>query len=93
MRSLWRRLETCLEQHLPHGRRRNRDPETLELADDPLVSPVRVLPSEAKDQLAERALKRRSPGPPVLVCPRRAISWRCQRSSVSGLNEKAAQAV
>src|SRR6266540_1078694 len=69
MRSLWRRLETCLEQHLAHGSRRNRDPETLELADDPFVSPVRVLPSETKDQLAERALEPWSPRPPVRVCP------------------------
>src|SRR6266511_4438677 len=69
MRSLWRWLETCLEQHLAHGSRRNRDPETLELADDPFVSPVRVLPSETKDQLAERALEPWSPRPPVRVCP------------------------
>src|SRR6188474_2957923 len=69
MRSLWRRLETCLEQHLAHGGRRNRDPETLELADDPFVSPVRVLPSETKDQIAERALEPRSPRPPLRVCP------------------------
>ncbi len=33
------------------------------------VSPVRVLPSETKDQLAERGLERRSPGPPVRVSP------------------------
>jgi hypothetical protein len=69
MRSLWRRLEICLEQHLAHGGRRNRDPETLELADDPFVSPVRVLPSETKDQIAERALEPRSPRPPLRVCP------------------------
>src|SRR5439155_55547 len=69
MRSLWRRLDSCLEQHLAHGGRRNRDPETVELADDPFVSPVRVLPGETQDQLAERALERRSPGPPVRVCP------------------------
>src|SRR2546428_10441839 len=69
MRSLWRRLETCLKQDLPHRRRRDADAEALEFADDPLVSPVRVLASETKDQLAERALERRSPGPPVRVCP------------------------
>src|SRR6266540_3251236 len=61
VRSLWRRLQTCLEQHLAHGNRRNRNTETLELADDPLVSPVRVLVGETKDQLAERALERRAP--------------------------------
>src|SRR6266545_3685083 len=69
MRSLWRRLDSCLEQHLAHGGRRNRYPETLELADDPFVSPVRVLPGETKDQPAERGLERRSPGPPVRVSP------------------------
>src|SRR6266540_4522607 len=69
MRSLRRRLDSCLEQHLAHGGRRNRDPETLELADDPFLSPVWVLLCETKDQLAERALERRSPGPPVRVCP------------------------
>src|SRR5438105_11126897 len=31
MRSLWCRLETSLQQHLAHRRRRNRDAETLEL--------------------------------------------------------------
>src|SRR2546425_115133 len=69
VRSLWRRLETCLEQHLAQGGHRNTNAETLELADDPLVSPVRVLVSETKDQLAERALERRSSGGPVRVCP------------------------
>src|SRR6266508_6490492 len=69
MRSLWCRLETCLKQHLPHGRRRNRNAKTLELADDPFVSPVWVLARETQDQLAERALEPGSPGPPVRVRP------------------------
>src|ERR1700736_6793285 len=69
MRSLWCRLETSLKQHLPHGGRRNRNAEALEFSDDPFVSPVRVLPREAQDQLAERALEHRSPGRPVPVCP------------------------
>ncbi len=69
MRSLWRWLEACLEQHLAHRRRRNPGAETLELADDPFVSSVRVLPSETKDQLAERALEWRSPGSPLRVGP------------------------
>jgi hypothetical protein len=67
--SLWRRLQTSLEQHLAHRGRRNRDAETLELADDPFVSPLRVLVGETKDQLAQRALERWSPGRPVRVCP------------------------
>src|SRR6266480_1821126 len=69
MRSLWCRPETCLAQHLAHRRRRHRDAETLELADDPFVSPVWVLPSETKDQHAQRALERRPPGPSVRVAP------------------------
>src|SRR6266542_2355444 len=69
MRSLRRRLESRLKQYLPHRGRRNRNAKTLELADDPLVSPVRVLPRETQDQLAERALERRSPRRPVRVCP------------------------
>ena len=69
MRSLWCRLGACLEQHLPHRRRRNGNAETLELADDPFVSPVRVLSRETQDRLAERAPELRSPGPSVLVCP------------------------
>jgi hypothetical protein len=69
LRSVWRRLEPGLEQHLAHGGRRHGDAEAFELADDPLVSPVRVLPGESQDQLAERALERRSPRHPVRVCP------------------------
>src|SRR5215218_2203970 len=90
MRSLWRRLETGLEQHLAHRGCRNRDAETFELADDPLVSPVRVLTGESQDQLAERALQRRSPRRPVRVRPPTGDELAGQRSSVSGLNEKAA---
>src|SRR5438046_2842885 len=47
-----------------------------------LYSPVRVLPCEPKDQLAQRLLKLRSSGRPVRDVHLRAMSWRCQRSSV-----------
>jgi hypothetical protein len=43
--------------------------ETLELADDPLISPARVLFGKTNNLLAERALQRRPPEPPVRVCP------------------------
>jgi hypothetical protein len=56
-------------QHLADRCRGDRDAETLELAGDPFVSPARILVSETKDQLAERALQRRSPGLLVRVCP------------------------
>src|SRR2546430_517928 len=69
MCSLWRRLETCFEQHLAHRGRRDRDPETLEFTNDPFVPPVRVLASETQDQLAERTLEGRSPRRPVRVGP------------------------
>src|SRR6266511_3423537 len=68
-RSLSCRLEACLEQHLAHGRRRNRDAEALELTDDSFVAPARVLARELHDQLAQRALKRPSSRAPVGVCP------------------------
>jgi hypothetical protein len=47
----------------------NRFRTTLELADDPFVSPARVLLGATNDQLAERALQRRPPGLPVRVSP------------------------
>jgi hypothetical protein len=92
MRSLWYRLETCLEQHLPHRRRRDADAEPPEFAHDPFVSPVRVL--LASRRISSRS-ERSSGGRPGLRCAyvqRRAISCRCQRSSVSGLNVKTVQA-
>jgi hypothetical protein len=67
--SLWRRPKVRLKQHLAHRRRRDTDPDALELADDPLVSPVRVLLGETHDQLAERALERRPSCLPMRVSP------------------------
>lgn len=69
MSSLRRRPETRFEQHLAHRCRGDADADALELADDPLVSPVRVLSGETQDQLTERALKRRSPRFPMCVRP------------------------
>ncbi len=92
MRSLWCRLETCPQQHLPHGGRRNRNAKTLELADDPFVSPVRVLPRETQDQLAERALEPRSPGPPVRVRPPARDQLPMPAKQRLGVKEKAVQA-
>src|SRR6266540_868461 len=62
----------------------------------PLSSPtIRLYPqcgfSRARRRISSRS-ERSSPGRPGLRCEyvhRRAISWRCQRSSVSGLNKKA----
>src|SRR5439155_4932432 len=68
-RPLRRRPETNLAQQLAHRRRRNRDPDTLEFTDDPLVAPARVLAGAAKDQLAQRALERRPPRQPVRIGP------------------------
>ena len=81
------------EQHLAHRRRRHADAETLELADDPLVSPVRVLAGRRRiSSRSERPIR----GRPAFRCAyvqRRATSWRCQRSSVSGLTTRFARDV
>src|SRR6266511_1907314 len=66
----------------------------------PLSSPtIRLYPqcgfSRARRRISSRS-ERSSGGRPCLRCEyvhRRAISWRCQRSSVSGLNENADQGV
>src|SRR5262245_30997438 len=69
LRSPWRGPQACLEQHLAHRRRRNANPEALELADDPFVSPVWVLTREPQDQLAQRAFERRPASGPMCVRP------------------------
>jgi hypothetical protein len=56
-------------KHLARRGRRHEDAEAFELADDPLVFPVWVLPSESQGQLAEGARERRSPRRPVRVGP------------------------
>jgi hypothetical protein len=63
------RPKTCFEQHLAHRRRRHANPESLELADEPLVSPVRVFAREPHDEFTDRTLARRSPGFPMGVRP------------------------
>jgi hypothetical protein len=50
---------TRLGQHAPHRRRRNSDAESFQLANDPPVSPPRVLLREPQDQRANRRFKRR----------------------------------
>jgi hypothetical protein len=66
---LRRWLETFFEQHLPHRGRRDDDAQTLEFADDPSVSPVRVLVAEPQDQFAQRRLEWRPTGSPVRIRP------------------------
>jgi hypothetical protein len=92
VRSLWGRLETCLEQHLAHRRRRHRDAKTLS-------SPtIRLYPqcgfSSARRRISLRS-ERSSGGRRGVrreyVHPR-AMSWRCQRTSVSGSIGKTAEA-
>jgi hypothetical protein len=92
-RSLWRRLETCLEQHLAHGSSGNRDAETFDFAADPFVSPVWVLAGETKDQFAERARERRSPERPMRVGPTARNQLAAPPKRVSGLTGKPAQAL
>jgi hypothetical protein len=45
--------EACLEQQLLHRRRRNRETEAVQLADDSLVAPTRVLPRQPNNQLTD----------------------------------------
>ena len=45
---------TRLGQHAPHRRRRNSDAESFQLANDPPVSPARVLLREPEDQRDDR---------------------------------------
>jgi hypothetical protein len=65
--SLRRRQQTRCKQYLADRRRRDGDPDALELADDPPVSPVRVLVGEPQDQRSQRRLERRPPGLPVRI--------------------------
>src|SRR5216683_3854714 len=72
MRSLRRRPETCPEQHLAHGRRRNGDAEPLELARG---SERLNATSSARSARVSRGLE---------ACRRRiASSWRRRRISNS----------
>src|SRR3954453_14945238 len=45
-------------EHVPHQRRGNRDPELVQLANDPDVAPMIVLPREAQDQFAQLLVDR-----------------------------------
>src|SRR6266542_784006 len=92
MRSLWRRLEARLEQHLRTEVAETEMPRPLSSPNDPLVSQCGF--SVASRTISSRS-ERSSGGRPGDRCEyvhRRTMSWRCQRSSVSGLNGKAAQA-
>jgi hypothetical protein len=73
------------EQHLAHRRCRDADPDALQLADDPLVPPVAVLAGETQDQVAERALERRSPCPPMRVRPAARDKLAVPAQQLSGL--------
>jgi hypothetical protein len=91
-RSLRRRLQTRPEQHLAHRRRRDADAETLELADERLYPQCGF--SRASRTISSRS-ERSSGGRPAFLwvyVQRRATSWRCQRSSVSGLTARFVQA-
>src|SRR5882762_4489033 len=47
------RTQPCLEQQLLHRRRRDGETEAVQLADDPLVAPARILARQAKNQLTD----------------------------------------
>jgi hypothetical protein len=52
-----------LAEDLPDGRRRHFQAEPVDLTGDPLVTPARVLASEAEDELTDLPADRRSAGP------------------------------
>jgi hypothetical protein len=60
---------TRLGQHAPHSRRRNSDAESFQLANDPPVSPPRVLLREPEDQLDDRWIERGPPQPSRPIRP------------------------
>ena len=89
---LRRRRQTGLEQHLAHRRRGDGDAK-------PFSSPTMRRYPQSGFSRARRSTSVRSDGlsggRPGLRCEyvhRRATSWRCQRSSVSGFTGKLAQA-
>src|SRR5436190_15716982 len=45
--ALWRRWQTCLDQDVAHGTRRDRDAERAQLASDPKLAAAQVLAREA----------------------------------------------
>src|SRR4051795_12175756 len=50
-----RRGRRLLRGGLPHRCWRHFQAKPVDLADDPLIAPARILPREAKDELADRA--------------------------------------
>src|SRR5215211_6482883 len=58
-----------LQADLAHRGWGDGDAETLELADDPAVPPMRILPRESQDQRAQRLLERRPPRLLVRIRP------------------------
>jgi pimeloyl-ACP methyl ester carboxylesterase len=58
-----------IQRDFAHRRRGDGDAETLELADDPAVSPVGILPRESQDQRSQRRLERRPPRLLVRIRP------------------------
>jgi hypothetical protein len=66
---LRRRDQTGCQQYLADRRRRDGDPDALELANDPPVSPVRVLVGEPQDLRSQRHLERRPAGLSVRIRP------------------------
>ena len=52
------RFEAMSSKHIPHARRRDRDTELPQLADDPEIALPRVLPSETKDERDDLVVER-----------------------------------
>jgi hypothetical protein len=57
-----RRRQPMAEEDRPHRGRRHGDAKALKLADDPSVTPARVLASESENQPLDAAIECRPPG-------------------------------
>jgi hypothetical protein len=83
--------EAFFKEHFPHRRRRDSDPQALEFADDPSVSPVRVLAAEPQDQRAQRRLEWRPTGSPVRIRPAASDQLTMPAQQRLGLDREAAR--
>jgi hypothetical protein len=71
-------------EHAPHRGRGHRNTDPAELADNPQVTPARVLTRKAKDQRASICVDPRPPARRRGYIHRHRTRSRCQRTSVSG---------
>jgi len=87
-----RRADAVAAQDPAHRRRRHRDAQLADLADDPDETPSRVLPRQPDHELHhDRIQATRAAFTGVRVCPAAGFRSRCQRNSVVGVTRNADQ--